>query len=93
MDEEEDEDAGEVEEGVNPPNLSPIICGNLLHSFDSARDINEEGGIASPFPSNDDEDCPRPFAAAAMPSSRARGGSEKRNAGDGANPRKSRAFS
>jgi hypothetical protein len=31
-------------------------------------------------------------AAAAMPSSQAHGGSEKRKAGDGANPRRSRAF-
>jgi hypothetical protein len=93
MDEEEDKDAGEVEEGVNPPNLPPIIRGNLLHSFDSAGDNNDEGGINSSFRSNDDEDCPGPFAAAAMPSSRARRGSEKRKAGDGANSKRSRAFS
>jgi hypothetical protein len=91
MDEEEGKDAGEVEEGVNPPNLPPIIRGNLLHFFDSTRDNNDEEGINSSFLSNDDEDRPGPFAAAAMPSSRAHGGSEKWKAGDGANPRKSRS--
>jgi hypothetical protein len=42
---------------------------------------------------NDDDDCQGLSVTAAMPSSRARGGSEKRKAGDGANPRRSRAFS
>jgi hypothetical protein len=98
MDEEEDEVAGEVEEGVNPPHLPPIIRGNLLNSFDSAGDNNGGGGVNSSLLSNEDEDRPRPSAAdasatAAMPSSRACGGSEKRKAGDGANPRKSRTFS
>jgi hypothetical protein len=32
MDEKEDKDAEEVEVGVNPPNLPPIIPGDLLHS-------------------------------------------------------------
>ncbi len=43
MDEEEGEDAEEVEVGVNPPSLPPIIHGNLLHSFESIRDNNDEG--------------------------------------------------
>jgi hypothetical protein len=95
MDEDKEEDAGEVEEGVNPPNLPPIIRDNLLNSFETTGDNNEEGGINSSFPLNDDEDCPHPSAAAAMPStsSRAYGRSEKQKAGNGANPRKSCAFS
>jgi hypothetical protein len=78
---------------VNPPILPPIIRGNLLHSFESAGDNNDEGENNSSHPTNDDDDCQGPSAAAAMPSSRARGGGEKRKAGDGANPRRSRAFS
>ncbi len=93
MDEEEDKDAEEVEAGVNPPILPPIIRGNLLHSFENAGDNNDEGEINSSHPTNDDDDRQGPSAAAAMPLSRARGGSEKGNAGDGANPRRSRAFS
>ncbi len=93
MDEEEDKDAEEVEVGVNPPILSPIICGNLLHSFESTGDNNDEGEINSFHPTNDDDDHQGPSAAAAMPSSQAHGGSEKQMAGDGANPRRSRAFS
>ncbi len=69
MDEEEDKDAEEVEVGVNPPILPPIICGNLLHSFESAGDNNDEGEINSSHPTNDDDDCQGPSAAAAMPSS------------------------
>jgi hypothetical protein len=41
---------------------------------------------------NDDDDHQGSFDAAAMPSSRASGGGEKGKAGDGANPRRSRAF-
>ncbi len=77
LDEEEDKAAEEVEVGVNPPNLPPIIHGNLLHSFDSAGDNNNEGGINSSYPTNDDDDCQGSFNAATMPSSQARGGSEK----------------
>ena len=77
---------------MNPSTIPPNISGSLLHSVDSAGDNNDEGGINSSFRSNDDEDCPGPFAAAAMPSSRARRGSEKRKAGDGANPKRSCAF-
>ncbi len=93
MDEEEDEDAEEVEEGVNPLIVPPIIPGNLIHSFDSTGDNNDDGGINSSFPLNDDEDCRGLFDAAAIPSSRACGGSEKRKAGDGVNLKRSRAFS
>ena len=93
MDEEEDKDAEEVEAEVNPPILPPIICGNLLHSFESTGDNNDEGEINSSHPTNDDDDCQDSSAAAAMPSSRAHGGGEKRKAGDGANPRGSHAFS
>ncbi len=92
MDEEEDKDAEEVETGVNPPILPPIICGNLLHSFD-AGDNNDEGEINSSHPENDDDDCQGPSAAATMLSSQACGGGEKQKAGDVANPRRSRAFS
>ncbi len=84
MDEEEDKDAKEVEAGVSPPILPPIIHGN---SFESAGDNNDEGEINSSHPTNkDDDDCRDPSAAAAMPSSQARGGGEKQKAGDGANP-------
>jgi hypothetical protein len=71
---------------VNPPNIPPIIPGNLLHSFDSAGDNHDEGGINSSFPSNDDEERRGLSAAAAMVSSRSRRGSEKRKSGDGADP-------
>jgi hypothetical protein len=77
MDDEEDKDAEGVEEGVNHPIVPPIIPSNLLHSLDSAKDNNDEGGINYSFPSNDDEDCQGPFDAAAMPSSQACGGSKK----------------
>ncbi len=94
MDEEEDKDAEEVEEGVNPPIVPPIISGkNLLHSFDSAGDNNDEEGINFSFLLNDDEERRGPFDAATMPSSQARRGSEKRKTGDGANPKRSHAFS
>ncbi len=93
MDEEEDKDAEEVEAEVNPPILPPIICGNLLHSFESTGDNNDEGEINSSHPTNDDDDRQGLSAAAAMLSSQACGGSEKRKAGDGANPRRSLAFS
>jgi hypothetical protein len=56
MDEEEEEDAEEVEAGVNPPILPPIIHSNLLHSFESAGDNNDEGEINSSHPMNDDDD-------------------------------------
>ncbi len=79
--------------GVSPPNLPPIIPGSLLHSFDSAGDNNNEGGINFSYLTNDDDDCRGPFDAAAMPSSRALGGSEKQKAGAGANPKRSHAFS
>ena len=49
MDEEEDEDAEEVEAGVNPPILPPIICGNLLHSFESAGDTMMKGRSTLPI--------------------------------------------
>jgi hypothetical protein len=55
--EEEDKDAEEVEVGVNPPILPPIIHGNLLHSFESAGDNNDEGEINSSHRTNDDDDC------------------------------------
>ncbi len=93
MDEEEDKDAEEVEAGVNLSILPPIICGNLSHSFESTGDNNDEGEINSSHPTNDDDDCQGLSAAAAMPSSQACGGSEKRKVGDGANPRRSHAFS
>jgi hypothetical protein len=93
MDEEEDEVAEEVEVGVNPPTLPPIICGNLLHSFESAGDNNDEGEIKSSHQMNDDVDHQDPSTAAAMPSSRAHGGSKKQKAQDGANSRRSGAFS
>jgi hypothetical protein len=69
IDEEEDKDAEEVEARVNPPILPPIIFDNLLHSFQSAGDINDEGEINSSHPTNDDDDCQGLSAAAAMPSS------------------------
>ncbi len=53
-----------------------------------ARDNNDEGGVNSSFLSNDDEECQGPFDAAAMPSSQACIGSEKRMAGDGAIPKR-----
>ena len=56
MDEEEDKDTEEVEVGVNPSNLLPIIPGNLLHSFDSTGDNKDEGGISSSYPTNDHDD-------------------------------------
>jgi hypothetical protein len=69
MDEEEYKDAEEVEEGVNLPILPPIIRGNLLHSFESTRDNNDEGEINSSHPTNDYDDRQGPSVAAAMPSS------------------------
>jgi hypothetical protein len=90
MDEEEDKDAEEVEVGVNPPIPPPIIRGNLLHSIESAGYNNDEGEINSSHPTNDDDACRDPSAAAAMQSSQAHGGGEKRKAGDGANLRRSR---
>ncbi len=53
---------------MNPSTIPPNISGNLLHSVDSARDNNDEGGIDSSFLLNDDEECHGPFDAAAMPS-------------------------
>jgi hypothetical protein len=56
MDEKEDKDAEEVEAGVNPPILPPIIRGNLLHSFESPGDNNDGGEIKPSHPMNDDDD-------------------------------------
>jgi hypothetical protein len=69
MDEEDNKAAKEVEMGVNPPIVPTIIPGNLLHSIDSAGDNNNEVGINSSFPSNDEEDHQGPFDAAAILSS------------------------
>ncbi len=69
MDEEEDNNAEESEEGVNPPIIPPVIPANLLHSCDSAGDYIDEGGINSSFLLNDDENCQVPLDAAAMLSS------------------------
>jgi hypothetical protein len=77
MDEEEGKDVEEIEAGVNPPLLPPFICCNLLHSFESNGDSNNEGEINSSHPKNDDDDGRGPSAAAVMLSSRAHGGNKK----------------
>jgi hypothetical protein len=54
---------------VNPSTAPSNIPGNLLHSFDSAGDNNDEGGINSSFLLNDNEECQGPFNVDAMLSS------------------------
>ncbi len=49
MDEEEDKDAEEVEVGVNPPPLPPIICANLFHSFESPETTMMKGRSTLPI--------------------------------------------
>jgi hypothetical protein len=94
----EDNEAEVVMEDVNPSTVPPNRSSNLLQSFDicnSAGEINGERGNNSSYLSNDDEEHQGQlddFAAAAMPSSQACGGGEKRKAGDGANPKKIHAF-
>jgi hypothetical protein len=83
---------GRLRRGWIPPISLPSFAATY-YILDSAGDNNDEGGINSSFPLNDDEDCRCLPAAPAMPSSWACGGSEKRKAGDRANPRRSRAFS
>jgi hypothetical protein len=61
MDEEEDKDAEEVEAGVNPPILPPIICSNQLHSFESSVGNNDEGEINTSHLTNGDDDCRGPL--------------------------------